>query len=94
MSAKQELDHALTNILGLTPDDRLHVGINEHLRQHCRTIRTNVENIDCDAWLLSLHHRGDNLRDFEFKFKEKVETLNESEIELILQLRDYVDHCW
>ena len=93
-NAKKELDHVLTNVLGLIPNDRLHVGINEHLRQHFRAIRTNAENMNCERWLLSLHHREDKLRDFEFKFKEKVETLNESEIELILQLRDCVNHCW
>ena len=93
-NAKKELDHVFTNVLGLTPKDRLHVCINEHLRQHCRAIMTNVENIACEKWLLSLNLHEDKLRNFEFKSKVKFETLNESEIELILQLSDCVSHCW
>ena len=79
-NAKKELDHVLTNVLGLTPNDRLHVCINEHLRQHSRAIMANVENMTCETWLLSLNHNEDRLRNFEFKSKGKIETLNESEI--------------
>ena len=94
MSAKQELDHVLTSILGLTTNDRLHVCTNEHLRQCSRIIMTNVDSIDCDKLIGSLNHPEDKLRNIEFKFEGNFETLNESEIELILQLRHYVDHCW
>ena len=76
MSAKQELDHVLTNVLGLTPNDRLHVCIKEHLRQHCRTIMTNIENMTCEKWLLSLNYNEEKLRNFEFKFKGNFEMLN------------------
>ena len=92
MSAKQELDHVLTSILGLITNVRLNVCINGYLRQNCRMVMTNVERIDCDKIFGSLHEV--KLRNLDFKFEGNSETLNESEIELILQLRHYVDHCW
>ena len=53
---------------------------------------TNVERIDCDELFGSLHEV--KLRNIDFKFEGNSETLNEYEIELILQLIDCIDHCW
>ena len=41
-----------------------------------------------------LHHHEIKLRKLNFEFEGKLETLNENEIKLILQLKDYVDHFY
>ena len=53
----------------------------------------NIENMTCDRFFRSLHHHEIKLRKLKFEFEEKLETLNENEIQIIHQLRDYVDHC-
>ena len=48
ISLKEELNHVITNILGITCEDRLHTGVNEHLHQCSQMDVISIESID---WL-------------------------------------------
>ena len=94
MFLKEEINHALTNILGLTCQDRLHAYIDEHLRQCSHMVVINIESMDCDVLFRSLQLHENKLRKLNFKFEGKLETLNGPEIQLILQFRDNTIHFW
>ena len=93
MSLKEELDHDVTNILGLTCKDRLHACTNECLNQCSQMFVIKIENIACDRLFWILHYHEIKLRKINFELEGKLETLNENQIQLILQLRDYVNNC-
>ena len=79
MSAKEEFDHVLTNILGLTHECIIHAGINEYLHQHFQMAAISIDSIDCCVLVgsLLLHEKN---RKLNFELEGKLETLNDPKI--------------
>ena len=94
MSLKEELNQVLTTILGLTCQDMLHAYINECLHQHSQLVMIIIDHMTCMRFFRSLSLHDEKKRELRFEFEGKLETLNEPEIQLILQFRDYVIHYW
>lgn len=82
MTSNAELDHTLTNILGLVPKCKFYVGIDKHLIQYSQKLDVKIENITCNRLFPSirLHPNEVKLQKLIFEFENNLVVLSKPEV--------------
>ena len=69
MSAKEELDHVLTSIFGLTREEKKHADYNNNPHQFSQMVVINIEIMCCNRLIGRLRLHEGKLRILNFKLE-------------------------